>query len=70
MDIVADSAFNLGVPARFEPVIRERGASAWPEWFWEAGMIGQSLYLAAEAAEYQGRGLAVILMASCTARSV
>jgi nitroreductase len=43
--------------ARFEPVLRERGASAWRELFWEAGMIGQSLYLAAEAAGVRGTGI-------------
>jgi nitroreductase len=43
--------------ARFEPVLRERGASAWRELFWEAGMIGQSLYLAAEAVGVRGTGI-------------
>jgi len=56
-DIAADGAFSLGMLARFETVIRERGASAWRELFWEAGMIGQSLYLAAEAAGLRGTGI-------------
>jgi SagB-type dehydrogenase family enzyme len=56
-DIAADGAFSLGMLARFEPVIRERGASAWRELFWEAGIIGQSLYLAAEAAGIRGTGI-------------
>ena len=56
-DIAADGAFSLGMLARFEPVLRERGASAWRELFWEAGMIGQSLYLAAEAAGVRGTGI-------------
>jgi nitroreductase len=56
-DIAADGAFSLGMLARFEPVLRERGASAWRELFWEAGMIGQALYLAAEAAELRGTGI-------------
>jgi SagB-type dehydrogenase family enzyme len=46
-DIAADGAFSLGMLARFEPVLRERGAAAYRELFWEAGMIGQALYLAA-----------------------
>jgi hypothetical protein len=56
-DIAADGAFSLGMLARFEPVLRERGAAAWRELFWEAGMIGQSLYLAAEAAGVRGTGI-------------
>jgi nitroreductase len=56
-DIAADGAFSLGMLARFEPVLRERGASAWRELFWESGMIGQALYLAAEAAGVRGTGI-------------
>ncbi len=56
-DIAADGAFSLGMLARFEPVLRERGAAAWRELFWEAGMIGQALYLAAEAAGVRGTGI-------------
>ena len=56
-DIAADGAFSLGMLARFEPVLRERGASAWRELFWESGIIGQALYLAAEAAGVRGTGI-------------
>jgi nitroreductase len=56
-DIAADGAFSLGMVARFEPVLRERGAAAYRELFWEAGMIGQALYLAAEAAGVRGTGI-------------
>ena len=56
-DIAADGAFALGMLARFEPVLRERGAAAYRELFWEAGMIGQTLYLAAEAAGVRGTGI-------------
>lgn len=56
-DIAADGAFSLGMLARFEPVLRERGATAYRELFWEAGMIGQALYLAAEAAGFRGTGI-------------
>lgn len=60
-DIAADSAFSLGMLARFESVLRERGAAAYPELFWEAGMVGQSLYLAAEAAAVRGTGIGCYL---------
>jgi len=56
-DIAADGAFSLGMLARFESVLRDRGATAYRELFWEAGMIGQSLYLAAEAAGIRGTGI-------------
>jgi nitroreductase len=56
-DIAADGAFSLGMLARFEPVLRERGAAAYRELFWESGMIGQALYLAAEAAGVRGTGI-------------
>jgi nitroreductase len=56
-DIAADGGFSLGMLARFEPVLRKRGAAAYRELFWEAGMIGQALYLAAEAAGVRGTGI-------------
>ena len=56
-DIAADGAFSLGMLARFEPVLREHGAAAYRELFWEAGLIGQALYLAAEAAGVRGTGI-------------
>ncbi|HEX3625838.1 MAG TPA: SagB/ThcOx family dehydrogenase [Verrucomicrobiae bacterium] len=60
-DIAADGAFSLGMLALFEPVLRERGAAAYRELFWEAGMIGQALYLAAEAAGVRGTGIGCYL---------
>jgi SagB-type dehydrogenase family enzyme len=56
-DIAADGAFSLGMLGRFEPLLRERGPAAYRELFWEAGMIGQALYLAAEAAGVRGTGI-------------
>jgi SagB-type dehydrogenase family enzyme len=55
--IAADGAFSLGMLARFDSSLRERGATAYREFFWEAGMIGQALYLAAEAAGVRGTGI-------------
>lgn len=56
-DIAANGAFSLGMLARFEPSLREYGAATYRELFWEAGMIGQTLYLAAEAAGVRGTGI-------------
>ena len=43
--------------ARFEPVLRVRGPHAYRQLFWETGMIGQSLYLGAEAAGMRATGI-------------
>ena len=56
-EIAADGAFSLGMLARFEPVLRERGPHGYRELFWETGMIGQCLYLAAEAVGMRGTGI-------------
>ena len=55
-DIAADSAFSLGMLARFEPLLRE---APWhyPRLFWEAGLVGQALYLEAEAQGLRGTGI-------------
>ena len=54
--IAADGAFSLGMLADFDPVI-ETGAWHYRRLFWEAGMLGQVLYLEAEAAGIQGTGI-------------
>lgn len=56
-DIAGDGAFSLGMIAEFEPAIRETGAWLYRRLFWEAGIIGQILYLEAEAAGIRGTGI-------------
>jgi len=56
-DIAADGAFSLGMLARFEPSLREFGAWFYPRLFWETGVIGQVLYLEAEAAGVRATGI-------------
>ncbi len=56
-DIAADGVFSLAMLARFETVIRENGAHFYPRLFWEAGLIGQLLYLEAESIGLQGTGI-------------
>lgn len=55
-DIAADSTFSLGMLARFDDI---DAAHPWLycQRFWEAGMLGQVLYLEAEAAGVQGTGI-------------
>ncbi len=56
-DIAGDSAFSLGMLAEFEGRLREGGAWWYPRLFWEAGLLGQVLYLEAEAAGLRGTGI-------------
>ena len=56
-DIAADSAFSFGMLAEFEGRLREGGAWWYPRLFWEAGLLGQVLYLEAEAAGVRGTGI-------------
>jgi SagB-type dehydrogenase family enzyme len=56
-DIASDGAFSLGMLAHFEPLLRTRGPHAYRQLFWETGIIGQSLYLGAEAAGMRATGI-------------
>jgi SagB-type dehydrogenase family enzyme len=56
-DIAGDSAFSLGMLAEFEGCLRTRGAWWYPRLFWESGLLGQVLYLEAEAAGVRATGI-------------
>jgi len=60
-DIASDGAFAVAMVARFAGVIRSAGAHAYPRLFREAGMVGQVLYLEAEAAGVRGTGIGCYL---------
>ena len=55
--IAGDSAFSLGMLADFARTLEEDGAWAYRRLFWEAGLIGQVLYLEAEAAGVSSTGM-------------
>ena len=55
-EIASDGAFSLGMIADFGE-IRDRGAWWYRRLFWEAGVLGQVLYLEAEAAGVRGTGI-------------
>ncbi|MGB5039638.1 MAG: SagB/ThcOx family dehydrogenase [Nitrospira sp.] len=55
--IAGDSAFSLGMLAEFKGRLRQGGAWWYPRLFWEAGVVGQVLYLEAEAAGVRGTGI-------------
>jgi SagB-type dehydrogenase family enzyme len=56
-DIAGDSAFSFGMLAEFEGRLREGGAWQYPRFFWESGLLGQVLYLEAEAAGVRATGI-------------
>jgi SagB-type dehydrogenase family enzyme len=56
-EIAGDSAFSLGMLADFENSLREFGPWFYRRLFWEAGMVGQVLYLEAEAAGLRATGI-------------
>ncbi len=56
-DIAGDGAFSLGMLAAFDATLASRGACGYRELFWETGLIGQVLYLEAEAGNLSGTGI-------------
>ncbi|MEK7866786.1 MAG: nitroreductase family protein [Planctomycetota bacterium] len=56
-EIAGDGVFSLGMLADFGATLREHGAWAYRRLFWEAGLVGQVLYLEAEEAGIRGTGI-------------
>jgi hypothetical protein len=56
-DIAGDGFFSLGMIARLRPSLAERGEWFYRRLFWECGLIGQVLYLEAEAAGARSTGI-------------
>ncbi|MES9852880.1 MAG: nitroreductase family protein [Candidatus Thiodiazotropha sp. L084R] len=56
-DIAASSFFSLGMLAEYDLALEQSGPQIYPELFWEAGLIGQVLYLQAEAYGVRGTGI-------------
>jgi SagB-type dehydrogenase family enzyme len=56
-EIASDGCFAVAMLACFEEPLRATGAWYYPRLFWESGMIGQVLYLEAEAAGLRGTGI-------------
>ncbi len=55
--IAGDGAFSLGMVADFARTLEVDGAWAYRRLFWETGLIGQVLYLEAEAAGVRSTGM-------------
>jgi SagB-type dehydrogenase family enzyme len=56
-DIASEGCFSLGMLAEFSSRLEEIGPWFYPRLYWECGMIGQVLYLEAEAAGLRGTGI-------------
>ena len=56
-DIASDGAFAMGMIADFRGQLEQRGAWFYKRLFWETGVIGQMLYLEAEAAGVRATGI-------------
>ncbi len=56
-EIASDGCFSLGMIAEYEEAMEQFGAWFYPRLFWEAGVIGQVLYLEAEAAGIRSTGI-------------
>ena len=56
-DIASDGCFSLGMIADYAESLKQHGPWFYPRLFWEAGVIGQVLYLEAEAAGIRSTGI-------------
>jgi hypothetical protein len=56
-DIAADGFFSLGMIAEFDASLETFGPSFYRHLFWECGVVGQVLYLEAEAAGARATGI-------------
>ena len=56
-DIASDGCFSLGMIAEYAAPLTRHGPWLYPRLFWEAGLIGQVLYLEAEAAGIRSTGI-------------
>jgi nitroreductase len=56
-DIAGDGAFSLGMIADYLDSLTTYGAAFYRNLFWEAGMVGQVLYLEAEEAGIRATGI-------------
>ena len=56
-NIASDGVFALGMLAEFDVNLAEIGPWFYKRLFWETGLVGQTLYLEAEAAGIRGTGI-------------
>ncbi|WP_428241586.1 SagB family peptide dehydrogenase [Gynuella sp.] len=59
--IAVHGAFAVSMLANIQTVLTHNGAWSWRRLMWEAGLIGQLLYLEAEASQLSGTGIGCFL---------
>ncbi|MCW5980147.1 MAG: nitroreductase family protein [Bryobacteraceae bacterium] len=64
-DIASMGVFAAGMLAAFDAAIAGYGAPAYPRMFWETGLVGQVLYLEAEAAGIRATGIGCFFDDAC-----
>jgi nitroreductase len=64
-EIASDGAFSLAMLAEFEGTIGKGGPFQYPRLFWEAGVLGQVLYLEAEARGARATGIGCYFDDAC-----
>jgi hypothetical protein len=55
--IASDGCFAAAMISEFDPPLERYGPWFYPRLYWECGVVGQALYLAAEAVEIRGTGI-------------
>ena len=56
-DIASDGAFSLAMIAHYRDSLATYGSEFYRNLFWEAGMVGQLLYLEAEESSIRATGI-------------
>ncbi len=56
-DIAAEGCFSLGMITQFQEPLQKYGAWFYPRLYWECGLVGQVLYLEAEAIGIRATGI-------------
>ena len=64
-DIASNGVFAVGMLAEFDATLRKGGAAMYPRMFWETGLVGQVLYLEAEAANIRATGIGCFFDDAC-----
>ncbi len=64
-EIASDGVFAAAMLAAFEHSLERYGPAMYPRMHWEAGLIGQVLYLEAEAAGVRGTGIGCYFDDAC-----
>jgi SagB-type dehydrogenase family enzyme len=64
-DIASMGVFAAGMLAEFDAALAANGAPMYPRMFWETGLVGQVLYLEAEAAGIRATGIGCFFDDAC-----